>query len=519
MPTFIVAVRVSMLFIAVLLLLPLHGIVHADVPAPRVELDHQIMPAGAPQAVYVLCEFDLSGIKMDAGQPRPPVNLAVVLDRSGSMEARGKLDYAKKAGALIVDNLQKIDRLAVVEYDDHITVIWPSAPVESPEMIKRQIDSLTPRGSTNLTGGMMKGVDEVLGHLTAGQVNRVLLLTDGLANQGITHPVEIKRLVREARQKGVIISTLGLGLEYNEDLLQAIAESSTGHYYYIENPVQLTGIFQQELTSLFATVAQQVRVTFTPSDAVERVEFFGYQADAADGGSRVALEDLFAGEKRSLLMRIQLKPLAEGPAEVGQLTLSYVQTDGKEAKELRAPITVTASTDPVLVKDSYNKRVQVEAAMIEADRDYDSAVKLYEKGKKDEARKQLASLADRLQTLNTTAPDARLGKRAEGLRLDERAMADVQDAAGISSMLKQSKQQSYYAQRGKRGKYLLQPGDKGYDVEQLQRALQVAGLYQGPINGEYGPTVVEAVKELRRKQHQKVDGIAGPDCLRALKLY
>jgi N-acetylmuramoyl-L-alanine amidase len=86
-------------------------------------------------------------------------------------------------------------------------------------------------------------------------------------------------------------------------------------------------------------------------------------------------------------------------------------------------------------------------------------------------------------------------------------------------MLKQSKQQSYYAQRGMRGKYLLQPGDKGYDVEQLQRPLQVAGLYQGPINGEYGPTVVEAVKELQRKQHQKVDGIAGPDCLRALKLY
>ena len=200
---------------------------------PVIEVDHPAVLVGEKSPVYVLVQFEVPEMKEDPSRPRPNLNLGLVMDRSGSMHGRGKLEYAKKAACLLVDNLKPTDRLAVVEYDDRVSVVWPSSLVETPQMIKRRIMRLSPGGSTNLTGGMMKGVEEVLGQAQKNSLNRVLLLSDGLANQGITNPHEIKNLVRGSNAKGVQISTMGLGSDYNEDLMQAIAENAGGNYYYV----------------------------------------------------------------------------------------------------------------------------------------------------------------------------------------------------------------------------------------------------------------------------------------------
>ncbi len=142
---------------------------------------------------------------------------------------------------------------------------------------KTRSDALTPRGSTNLAGGMQRGIDEARDaksnlHLSDTTLSRVVVLTDGLANTGVTNAGEIASLAVDARRQGVRVSTIGLGLDYNEDLLQSIAEGGGGKYYYVESPVQLARIFEEELKSAFATCARDVHISFHGNGAVRGAE-------------------------------------------------------------------------------------------------------------------------------------------------------------------------------------------------------------------------------------------------------
>ena len=234
------------------------------------------------------------------------------------------MDYAKKAGNILVESLKLTDRISIISYDDRVSVLWPSSPVESPDMVKAQINRLTPGGSTNLTGGMMKGVDEVLKESVRSNsnknnnnfINRVILLSDGLANQGITNPMEIKRLVRESRKKGVQISTMGLGDNYNEDLMQDIAENGGGNYYFIENPNQMTRIFKQEMSILFKTVAKEIDMNIiTNNKTVKEVDIFGFISNIISDNNKndndiqtvkIVQENFYSGENRTILVRLKI---------------------------------------------------------------------------------------------------------------------------------------------------------------------------------------------------------------------
>ncbi len=146
------------LFVPVLILFSLVLVrpVWGESVKPVLEIDHPVVLAQKRGPVYLLVRFEVAEAGKDPSKPRPKLNLAMVIDRSGSMEDKGKMEYAKEAAKILVDGLESSDRLSIVEYDDRITVLWPSSPVESPGMIKKRIDTLSPRGSTNLAGGMMK---------------------------------------------------------------------------------------------------------------------------------------------------------------------------------------------------------------------------------------------------------------------------------------------------------------------------------------------------------------------------
>ncbi|UCH92945.1 MAG: VWA domain-containing protein [Candidatus Aminicenantes bacterium] len=487
---------------------------------PVVEIDHPVVMNKELTPIYALVQFKVAKIKEDPEKPRPSLNLALVIDRSGSMGERGKLVYAKKAAGILVDNLKATDLLAVVEYDDRITVLWPKSPVESPEMIKKQINLLFPRGSTNLTGGMMKGVDEVLKKIDKNSLNRVILLSDGLANRGITNPVEIKDLVREAKRKGVYISTMGLGANYDEDLLQAIAENAASNYYYIESPTQMNRIFQQEMSILFTTVAKDVKMTYVMSKDVKKIDVFGFPFKQEENELEIEQEDFYSGESRALLLRMNIEPQKPGKMSLGNLNLSYKDITDNKAKTIEKDIFVTVIEDAEKVKQGINKKVVAEAALLESEKEHEDYVRLYEKGKMQESLKRIKDLIQKLKDKNSTLGDVRISKKIEALEMETEEMKQAEkNRLNRAVYLKKSKQRFYKAKKGKRGKYILQEGDEGIEVERLQMVLLSHGLYNGPVDGKFTAQLTEAVKKFQEKNNLKPDGIVGPATMKALGLY
>jgi Ca-activated chloride channel homolog len=509
-----------LIIVLMLMSLLLPTSIYADGVVPSVEIDHPWVLADTIGHVYLLVQFDIPEMKKDPARPGPDLNLGLVIDRSGSMEDRGKMEYAIKAAQILVDKMRPSDRLSIVEYDDQINVLWPSTPVESPEMIKAKINSLTPRGSTNLTGGMLKGAEEVLKFIDRENINRVILLSDGLANQGVTNPQEIKRLVREYKTKGVTVTTMGLGLDYNEDLMQAIAENAGGNYYYIENPNQMNRIFQKELGTLFFAVAKDINLNFKATKAVKKVEVFGYLSNPDGHNTAIEMENLYSGEKRSLVLRLEIDPGKKKQVSLGKLDMTYTDMESKKSRSFATEIAVNTTTDPEEINKAENKNVVIEATLIEAEEYHEKQVKLFEAGDKKAALSNIRSLNSRLSASNAILNDITISKKIEALEMEAEQMDWAEQSAANNAMyLKSSKQKLYQAQKGKRSYYMLQEGDKGYEVERLQKALTDLGFYKGTIDEKFSPELTEAVKEYQKSENLTVDGVVGPATLKKLNLY
>ncbi|HEX8201647.1 MAG TPA: VWA domain-containing protein, partial [Isosphaeraceae bacterium] len=203
---------------------------------------------------------------------RPPLNLALVLDHSGSMAAGKKMAHAREAAAFVVQQLLPTDRLSVTIFDDAVETIVPNAPVADKAGILRRIEGIQPDGSTALFAGWKEGGAQARRHRLADGVNRVLLLSDGLANVGPTDPGAICVEVKALAGWGVGTTTLGVGLDYNEDLMEAMARGGDGNYYFIESARQLADLFQTELQGLMATVGVKVSLGIEPGHGVRVVE-------------------------------------------------------------------------------------------------------------------------------------------------------------------------------------------------------------------------------------------------------
>jgi Ca-activated chloride channel family protein len=257
---------------------------------------------------YIVATIEACKASPALNDRREPVHLALVIDASGSM-AGEKLEYAKAAAIGVAEKLRPEDRLSVVSFGSGVIVHADGLALDSEnlEAIKSAISRMRTLGMTNLSAGWFTGAECLAKRLQEGGVNRIVLLSDGLANEGITDPEQLARHATELAERGIVTSTVGIGNGYNEDLLQAIADRGGGRLHDAgERGREIADVLVGELGEIGRAAARDVAVTLSVP-ATARAEFVGSAPSTLGVGSLTVMAGtLLAGQPRHLVFRITL---------------------------------------------------------------------------------------------------------------------------------------------------------------------------------------------------------------------
>lgn len=400
--------------------------------APRVLLrtaaSQALLAPERTSDVYVMFEFQAA--EDIALPPRPPLDLALVLDRSGSMADAGKLDFAKRAAIETAARLTPNDRLALVAYSDAVEVPWPLAAARGSDAYFDAVHGLAAVGSTSLHGGLVEGCAQVSDR---ERVRRVILLSDGLANVGPRTPIEIGRVASDAREQGTIVSAIGLGLQYDEEVMAAVATAGSGHYLYAREAESLSAFLGAEIEHESRVLARGAELAFTLGPGVEVVELYGNPVVSEGRRVRAPLEDFVLGETRQLLVRLRVEGGIEPQQLVGDVRLRYNERelDGAEAKlaVVGTPdLTVAFEADATRRRLVQDLSVRSKLEVVRGALTMEQALELRAAGDERGALKLLRDRARELRVLNRNLLDCS-GVHDVEQWLDRRAQ-DLEDAIG-----------------------------------------------------------------------------------------
>jgi Ca-activated chloride channel family protein len=254
---------------------------------------------------------------------RAPLNLCLVIDRSGSMEGE-PLDYVKRACAYVVDLLEPADVLSVVTFEEQVDVVMPARRVVNKALIKEHINRIQAGNTTNLYDGLVAGCMQVSSVHAAGYLNRLLLLTDGEPTAGIKDFGSIVQQVAQQKQNGISVTALGFGSDYNEELMAGMARRSGGNYYYIAQPSLIPDVFRRELETLMTITARNVRARLTLPRGVRCRYVYG--APTPQFGPRTVeyqISDIERGSAVASLSEWEFDPHVPGVYRFARVELAY----------------------------------------------------------------------------------------------------------------------------------------------------------------------------------------------------
>ncbi len=339
-------------------------------------LDRRLVPSTDTAERYL--RVQITAPEAASKSTRLPLNLALVIDRSGSMEG-SKLEKAKEAAIFCLRNLTAADRAAIIAYDDDIRVVSPSRVLtaETKNSMISAVRDIRSGGSTNLGGGWLTGAQEVANHQhEAGYLNRAILLSDGLANVGITDPAELEHHASELRSRGVSTTTMGIGADFNEDLMERMAIKGGGHFYFIEHAKQIPDFLHRELGEVLSTSARNVVIELYLPAGVDAKLLNTFETDRVGAGMNVRLDDMIAGESRSALFKLTVRPGYVGTTIPLRVTVTYTDVDNGASRTVTTSEAVlTYATAVECEREQANPSVMEEVAMQEAARAREEALK------------------------------------------------------------------------------------------------------------------------------------------------
>lgn len=409
----------------------------------KAELQQSVLPANQHQNAVIKISILAPERPEPTTSRKVKANVSIVIDKSGSMSHSGKIDNAKRAAVTALRMLNAEDIFSLIVYDTQARVIIPAQKVEDKRRIESLINAITPSGNTALFSGVSLGANEIRKFSRDGYVNRIILLSDGLANVGPSNPRELGRLGASLIKESVSVSTVGVGDDYNEDLMTELSQNSDGNFYFVENSQDLPMIFSRELGSTLKVAAKSLILHIEFPEGVKPQGILGHNYKINDNRMDVFFNQVYGGHEKSLMLQVLIPPeQARKTLELASLRLDYEDAvnggkhsarDAVKASFSGDPTEVKESVNPAVVKDYLlqNNAVVKQKAIIEAD-----------KGNWQAARKMLQKSAVELKKTAEKTGNKELEKEAKR-NLDHARQMEDNSKAGVFKNRKKLKGESY----------------------------------------------------------------------------
>ncbi len=388
--------------------------------------------------------------------PRPPLDIAVILDSSGSMSG-DKILAVKQAALDLLKELESGDRISLISYSSDVTVHVERLLADPAGLgtIRQKLLPIEATGGTALGPAMIRGLElletakrpeEVLAH--------VLLLSDGQANIGESSPDVLGVRAADGFGKGVSVSTLGVGLDYNEDLMTRLADQGGGRYHFIQDSQSIPRVLADEMAGLVATVATGMTLELRLAEGVKVDTIFGYPTTVEGALSRARIGSLGAGQTRDIIIRLDLPKASGESMALGVLAIDFSDLTHKgERSHAELALTIGLSADETEVLAAENTEVTVRVAEVESAAKLEAASRAVALGNYDSARDVLQKDIARLEILRKKAPNEELAAQVAGQIADlEEARSGVDRAetsqAESKIFQKRSKSKAYSKAKG-----------------------------------------------------------------------
>jgi Ca-activated chloride channel family protein len=367
-------------------------------------------------AVFIQMGF-ASGIDPETFR-RPPLNLAIVVDRSGSMQGE-KLQAVTQALSRLIDQLTQEDRLSLVLFDDRVDVLVPSTEVTSREQLRRALSRITARGSTDMASGLRAGYEQVAAYAgTPGVNDRVLIFTDAQANTGDVDVESFTELAAATAEQGIGLTVFGVGVDLNQDLTLAITKLRGGSYFYLGDAEKIATVFDRDFDLLVTPLAYDLTLTLTPSPGFRVAQVYG--EPSWQSGSRsvtIAVSTLFLSRTEgAVVARLETAdPAAWPPGKppLAELALAYTETSGEV---VTASLGAAYEAEAALGDDTvfYSQRsVRKTVALVNTALAMRRACALYARGLAADATELLDRTARMLQSESAALEDPALRSEVE----------------------------------------------------------------------------------------------------------
>ena len=411
-------------------------------------LDFDLVAVESDDTVSLLLELRAPAIALD--KPRAPAAVQIVLDRSGSMD--GAPLYAAQ-GALdrLITRLDPSDSFGLVAFDHETSVVVPAAPLTDKDAVRDAVWSLHARGTTNLSSGYLRGLQEARRAVGARGAT-LLLLSDWHANEGIAEPEPLAGIAASAHANGVTTSTLGVGLGYDESLMAAVARGGSGNALFAQDPDAAAASIAGEVEGLLEQTVQAATLTVRPMGGVDGISLLNdLPAQPVGDALVIELGDLYSEEERKLVLRLDVPAMPTlGLAQIAELELAYVAPPELVTETVTLPVHVNVVPGDAAAGRVANPTVRTELAFQEAQHAKRAAADALRRGDCSAALRLYDAAADGVAGAAARAPvDAQPELRQE-LEMLARLSRDV--GVGETSSAAKLSQADAHRKNRKRGR-------------------------------------------------------------------